>query len=319
MEPIVVQYDNELRAAPLGKYNSNELKIFVNLVHLMRDLHKEDDYLQVLTFRQLKRASNYDLSNWHLVKDLKGVMDKIRGVQVDRGGVIWQMPFWNAIEASRSKQLVEVRMNNQFMKLVNESKPWTSHQLDQFNSLQSVYSRNLYYLILRSQATNHLRLSFTQFCEQLALPESYRESRSNINSRVLKPIKKDLTTILTGFEIKPVLGKKLGHPIIAYSFAWKTDITQETDESQQLDRPTAGDAKQDKYSQLATTWAQYFGQPDQLTATKLKLMADEYGSKRVSQQIEQFGRITAPTVLKAIESSLKLRRSNEENPKAKAE
>ncbi len=53
------------------------------------------------------------------------------------------------------------------------------------------------------------------------VPESYKQG--NVDQKVIKPIKEELTSLFRGLAIRKKYGKGRGKPVIGYTFAWKPE------------------------------------------------------------------------------------------------
>ncbi|MBD9782270.1 replication initiation protein, partial [Enterococcus faecium] len=65
------------------------------------------------------------------------------------------------------------------------------------------------------------------FHELLDIPKSYRES--DINKKIIKPIRQELTAIFKGLTIQKRYGKGRGKPVIGYQFTFKPEIKKSDD------------------------------------------------------------------------------------------
>lgn len=77
--------------------------------------------------------------------------------------------------------------------------------------------------------------SVAEFRELLSIPDSYKAS--HIDSRILKPIQKELSKCFDNFKIKPIKKRTKGNPIIAYQFSWTPEKTNTWVEGQPQPNP----------------------------------------------------------------------------------
>ncbi|MCU4295404.1 replication initiation protein, partial [Bifidobacterium animalis subsp. lactis] len=71
--------------------------------------------------------------------------------------------------------------------------------------------------------TGYAYFSKNDFFELLAIPVSYSTKMANVDSKVLAPIKEELTPFFRGLTIRKKYGKGRGKPVIGYAFAWKAE------------------------------------------------------------------------------------------------
>ncbi|TKK93024.1 replication initiation protein, partial [Enterococcus faecium] len=65
------------------------------------------------------------------------------------------------------------------------------------------------------------------FLELLDIPKSYKQP--DIDKRVIKPIRQELTAIFKGLTIKKIYGKGRGKPVIGYQFTFIPEIKKAVD------------------------------------------------------------------------------------------
>ncbi len=78
------------------------------------------------------------------------------------------------------------------MYLINNlvTREYTLFEHQEFVSIKSIYSKNCYRLLKQFKSTRFLKLPIEKFRNLLDIPEKY--NMSDINKRVLNPIKKEL-------------------------------------------------------------------------------------------------------------------------------
>ncbi len=97
------------------------------------------------------------------------------------------------------------------------------------------------------------------FLELLDIPKSYKQP--DIDKRVIKPIRQELTAIFKGLTIKKKYGKGRGKPVIGYQFTFKPEIKKADDFNKHA--PTKED--QNKALALADKQKEYEEPLQQLT------------------------------------------------------
>lgn len=224
----IVKYSNRLNTIPLGRLNSNELNLFITLVQ--QSYQKGTQKLK-FSFTQLQSLSKYERSTSNFVKDLMKTNKKLLEINAytDDGDTITQFACWNVFQIQRSKQILTVQVNPLFQKLFNDLSHWTRFQLAQFNSLQSAYAKNMFRLIKQYRTVGRLKLTKEELFKQLDLPKTYQKKTSNIQTRVLNPIKEELTPVIRGLAIKTIRGAARGRPVVGYEFTWHPEAKNADD------------------------------------------------------------------------------------------
>lgn len=224
----IVKYGNRLNTIPLGKLNANELNLFISLV---QQSYQKGTRTLVYDFDKLKVLSKYDRSNERFVKDIMRTNSKLLSINayIDDGVTIKQFACFNTFEINRVKQTLKVAVNPDFQGLFNDLSHWTRFQLAQFNDLHSAYAKNMFRLIKQYRTVGRLKLTKEELFKQLDLPKTYQKKTSNIQTRVLNPIKEELTPVIRGLAIKTIRGAGRGRPVVGYEFTWHPEAKNADD------------------------------------------------------------------------------------------
>ena len=224
----IVKYGNRLNTIPLGKLNANELNLFISLV---QQSYQKGTRTLVYDFDKLKVLSKYDRSNERFVKDIMRTNSKLLSINayIDDGVTIKQFACFNTFEINRGKQTLKVAVNPDFQGLFNDLSHWTRFQLAQFNDLHSAYAKNMFRLIKQYRTVGRLKLTKEELFKQLDLPKTYQKKTSNIQTRVLNPIKEELTPVIRGLAIKTIRGAGRGRPVVGYEFTWHPEAKNADD------------------------------------------------------------------------------------------
>ena len=94
------------------------------------------------------------------------------------------------------------------------------------------YERRSFRLIKQFRTTGYSYFSKEDFFELLDIPKSYWNSPSNVDKKVIKPIREELTPLFRGLTVRKKYGKGRGKPVIGYSFTWKPEKKDANDFSQ---------------------------------------------------------------------------------------
>ena len=227
----IVKYHHELNTIPLRKFTAVEMNLFFSIVSRMRD---KGDKTVRLTFEQLKDLSNYKATaNVRFVDDLKDTYEKILTLRFGRrsqSGLNFSMFVMFTgfdIVGETDEPYVDITIHDKAIPLLNNLDEWVRYSLQQFNELQSSYSKTMFRLLKQFRTTGYAYFSKEDFHELLDIPSSYRQG--NIDQKVLRPIREELTPIFTGLTIKKKYGKGRGKPVIGYQFSFKPEMKNADD------------------------------------------------------------------------------------------
>lgn len=257
----IVKYHHELNTIPLRKFTPVEMNLFFSIVSRMRE---KGDKTVRFTFDQLKDLSNYKATaNVRFVDDLKTTYEKILSLHFGRrseSGLSYEMFVMFTkfkINGDTPEPYVDIQIFEDALPLLNGLDSWVRYSLQQFNELQSSYSKTMFRLLKQFRTKGYAYFSKEDFHELLDIPKSYKQP--DIDKRVIKPIRQELTAIFKGLTIKKKYGKGRGKPVIGYQFSFKPEIKQADDfnkhapTKEEQNRALAQADKQKEYEQQPTT------------------------------------------------------------------
>ncbi|WP_274662042.1 replication initiation protein [Enterococcus lactis] len=257
----IVKYHHELNTIPLRKFTPVEMNLFFSIVSRMRE---KGDKTVRFTFDQLKDLSNYKATaNVRFVDDLKTTYEKILSLRFSRrseSGLSYEMFVMFTkfkINGDTPEPYVDIQIFEDALPLLNGLDSWVRYSLQQFNELQSSYSKTMFRLLKQFRTKGYAYFSKEDFHELLDIPKSYKQP--DIDKRVIKPIRQELTAIFKGLTIKKKYGKGRGKPVIGYQFSFKPEIKQADDfnkhapTKEEQNRALAQADKQKEYEQQPTT------------------------------------------------------------------
>ena len=257
----IVKYHHELNTIPLRKFTPVEMNLFFSIVSRMRE---KGDKTVRFTFDQLKDLSNYKATaNVRFVDDLKTTYEKILSLRFGRrseSGLSYEMFVMFTkfkINGDTPEPYVDIQIFEDALPLLNGLDSWVRYSLQQFNELQSSSSKTMFRLLKQFRTKGYASFSKEDFHELLDIPKSYKQP--DIDKRVIKPIRQELTAIFKGLTIKKKYGKGRGKPVIGYQFSFKPEIKQADDfnkhapTKEEQNKALALADKQKEYEEPATT------------------------------------------------------------------
>ena len=120
-----------------------------------------------------------------------------------------------------------VQVNENFENLFNELTTWTRFSITQYSRLHSMYSKRLYRIIKRWRTVGKLTMKVDDLKANLHVAKSY--SAGNIDQRILKPIKQELSSVFYGFKVTKNYAHKRGKKIDSYTFTWRPERKNQSD------------------------------------------------------------------------------------------
>ncbi|MBO0488527.1 replication initiation protein [Vagococcus fluvialis] len=229
----IIKYHTELNTIPLRKFTPVEMNLFFSIVSRMRD--KDTQKVQ-FTFDQLKDLSNYKATaNVRFIDDLETTYDKLMDLRFGRrsadGLERERFVMFNEFQIKGKSDVpyAEIQIHEKALPLLNNLDEWVRYSLQQFTELQSSYSKTMFRLLKQFRTTGYAYFSKEDFFELLDIPKSYWNKPANVDSRILKPIKEELTPLFRGLTIKKKHGKGRGKPVVGYQFSFKAEAKNADD------------------------------------------------------------------------------------------
>ncbi|WP_349579945.1 replication initiation protein, partial [Lactiplantibacillus plantarum] len=225
MSNELVKYQPELNTIPLRKFSPVEMNLFFSIVSRMRD---KGDQTVRFSFDQLKELSNYKpTANRRFIDDIKRTYDHLMDLRFgsqSKSGLSFErfvMFTKFKINGDVDEPYVDVEIYKDALPLLNNLESWVRYALIEFRDLKSSYAKTMFRLLKGYRTTGYAYFSKADFDELLDIPKTYRQG--DINKKVIKPIKEELTPLFRGLTVRKKYGKGRGKPVIGYSFAWKPE------------------------------------------------------------------------------------------------
>ncbi|KRO14401.1 hypothetical protein IV62_GL001012 [Lactobacillus helveticus] len=200
----------------------------------MRD---KGDQTVRFSFDQLKELSNYKpTANRRFINDIKRTYDHLMDLRFgsqSKSGLSFErfvMFTKFKINGDVDEPYVDVEIYKDALPLLNNLESWVRYALIEFRDLKSSYAKTMFRLLKGYRTTGYAYFSKADFDELLDIPKTYRQG--DINKKVIKPIKEELTPLFRGLTVRKKYGKGRGKPVIGYSFTWKPEKKDANDFSQ---------------------------------------------------------------------------------------
>lgn len=227
----IVKHHSELNTIPLRSFTAVEMNLFFSIVSRMRD---KNNQVVRFTFPQLKELSNYKATaNKNFLNDLRSTYTKLIRLNFGRtskSGLRFEafVMFTDFdINGDAEEPYVDIKLHEKALPLLNELDSWVRYSLQQFNQLQSSYSKTMFRLLKQFRTTGYAYFTKEDLHELLDIPTSYNQG--TIDQRVFSPIRKELTPLFRGLTIKKKYGKGRGKPVVGYQFSFKAEAKNADD------------------------------------------------------------------------------------------
>ncbi len=142
----IVTYHNFMNQITFKNFQKRDYDFFMALCSQLRD---QDTNKIILTFREIKELSNYNLStkNERFISELKRMNEKLKSISstIETENKISMFVLFHTFDIDKDEQTLTVSVNDKFKFLFNDlNKKIIELDLKIFTSLKSRYSKALY-------------------------------------------------------------------------------------------------------------------------------------------------------------------------------
>lgn len=224
----IVKYHNDLNTVNMRGWTKEEMNFMFAVLSKAKEKGTELIEFDKAELTELARYSERHKMRLHDV--LKNLVDHVTEMKYieetthsyevmnlfQRFKVVWNKDY--------SEMHATIRLTSEFEYILNKlNANFTKFELEEFIGLRSTYAKQMYRLLKQWRTKGHKEWSVQDLRYLLAIPENYRSC--DIDSRVLKPINKELSKYFADLKVKPIKKRTKGNPIIAYEFKWKPEKT----------------------------------------------------------------------------------------------
>lgn len=226
----IVKYQNELNTIPLRRFKPVEMNLLFSILLQMRD--KKENVVR-FSFTDLQKLSNYkQTARKQFIRDIVGTYRKILSLSFGRlskdgkRGSFFNL--FSRFDFDYDKDYIDIQISKNAIPLLNDLTQWVRFSLPEFNSLQSTYAKTAFRLFKQFRTAGYLYLDKLDFMELFDVPKSYTKE-ANIDKRIFKPIKLELSGIFPNLKITKRHSNHRGKPVIGYEFTWKPESNTKND------------------------------------------------------------------------------------------
>lgn len=224
----IVKYHNSMNMeVSLGRFSPVETNIFFSLCSKVKS---EQSGKLTMSFDELRELSGYkETSVKSFVRDLERTYLKYLTLTYrseEEEGEIERYVLFSQFKISSKNREVSIEVNEKmkfiFYALADN---FTRFELQEFTRLKSSYSKALYRYLKQWRTVGEYDVSLKEFRDNLDIPKSYKISE--IDKRVLSPIKEELSHCFENLEIKKQYKKSSsgrGRPALSgFKFKFKPE------------------------------------------------------------------------------------------------
>lgn len=215
MSNEIVRYDNAFNMQPLRKFNNANLNLLLSICSKLRG-KKEAEV--TFSFHEIRLMANINknLTTDELTDKILELNAKLLATtsEIRTEHEIIQFALFSYFKINKDNQTLSIKLNSDYSYLVNGLvKGFTRFQLEEFKSLRSTYSKELYRRLKQYRSTGIFRIKISELRHQLSVPSSYKASQ--LFEKVINPAVAELSPII-GLRYEKIYSQtgKRGRPRI---------------------------------------------------------------------------------------------------------
>lgn len=205
----IVKYHNNFNSIALKNFNGVEIDL---LMAICSKLKNEDINEIKLEFSDLRRMINSKhRGELRFIQNLEQMYKKLLNlsIRIETEDKITNFILFTKYEILKKQKIIIIKINEEFKFLLNKLiNNFTRFELNEFISLKSNYSKEIYRRLKQFKHTGIWKIKMNNFRELLNIPEKYR--MSEIDKKVLKISMEELNKYFNNFKIiKIKKGRKI--------------------------------------------------------------------------------------------------------------
>lgn len=210
----IVRYNSDLNTKVfLKNFNALNLNTFITLVALAKEKGLETI---VIPFAMLKKAMLYTSNNEeNFIKVLRETNRKILNsvCEIETDERIEQFVFFTSFVISKKNRTLTIKVNEDYMYILNDFNRFTEFGLNNFIKLNSKYVKILYKELMQFKKTGKMFLKMEDFRKKLDIPNTLNFAK--IKERILLPSLQEFSLLFKKYRI-----------IVIYSNGDEVEITE---------------------------------------------------------------------------------------------
>lgn len=224
----IVTYHNLINQITFKNFQKRDYDFFMALCSQLRD---QDTKKIILTFKEIKELSNYNLStkNERFISELKRMNEKLKSISstIETENKISMFVLFHTFDIDKDEQTLTVSVNEKFKFLFNDlNREFTELDLKIFTSLKSRYSKALYRKLKQFRFTGFYIVKINELQQVLDVPKSF--SPNKIITRAINPAIDELKEYFPGLHVVKDIDTTRGNPITGFAFKFKKQQTKNT-------------------------------------------------------------------------------------------
>ena len=241
----IVKYHNHFNSVALKNFNGVEIDL---LMAICSKLKNEDINEVELKFSDLRKMINFKhRGELRFIQNLEQMYKKLLNlsIRIETEDRIINFILFTKYEIIKKQKTILIKINEDFKFLLNKFiSNFTRFELNEFISLKSSYSKEIYRRLKQFKHTGMWKVQIDNFRELLNIPEKYRISE--IDKKVFKISIEELNKYFDNFEIiKIKKGRKIEY--IQFKFTpekkYKEKISGSEDEPIRQNKSQKGKGK----------------------------------------------------------------------------
>lgn len=219
MAKEIVKYNNKMNNMPLKNFEKKDLDFFYSICSKVKD--RGSDLVEI-PLEELKEIANYNVtSTKRFTDELLRMNKKLLGCngKFETESKIVQFNLFSTFTIDKEENTLSVRVNQDMTWLLNNiAKEFTAFELQEYVSLESIYSKALYRLLKQWKSQGRTKQFGVEEIKELLSTPDYPPMK--LMDKVIKPAMEDIKKhkAFKNLWCEVVYKKGRGKPVDGYVF-----------------------------------------------------------------------------------------------------
>lgn len=211
-----IKHHKDLHKVQLQGLKVKERSIFMALCYKSME---QDNNLLEFDVDDIAKISGYiQQTGENIYKYLRQTYKSLKDItiEIDKTNGYKEFVLFTSFETFEDTRKVQFKVNEDYRYLLNQVvSPFTIQNMLEYRQLDSRYSQLMYSILKQWEGQKYISITIEDFRQKLDIPKSFKIS--HIDTRVLTPIKKELSKYFTDLKIEKI---KTGRKITSIIFSW---------------------------------------------------------------------------------------------------
>lgn len=208
---LMIKQHDHIDVISFSNFSQEDINFFFLICSLIREKGEGEIVLSFDEIREITKIDNIGVNEFreYLMRTIKKFI-KLTG-QLKNGHETIQFVLFPTFKRNTAEEVLKIKSNYEFFQVLNKlTENYTISELQEFISLQSMYSKHLFRLLNKERESGRLKISIGDFKKKLNIPTSYDAMK--ISQKIFPYVMKELPQYFKNLHLeKHKEGRNITH------------------------------------------------------------------------------------------------------------